>query len=561
MLRGKRGLPGIRLSSLCVRPAARPWCLAALAYAAVTVLFVSPLVNYAHLGDASYDGDSRLLIWTLAWDGHALLTGAPLFDANIFFPARQAMTWAEHHIGLALFALPVYAMTANPVLAYWTVWLLSFPLNALAMHALAWRLTRDHRGAILAGLVYGFCFFRMHHGHGHVQLLWTWALPLVPLAIERWLRQPTVGRTLLLTVLVLVQALTTWYLAVLVAVLSLATALMLVERQHATRAHMGHAAVALAFSAMVLGWFARPYVALQTPGGEGEAFTFGADIAAYLLPPENTWPGQWLLANTTLMPRWIWGEQTVYVGLTAVALAAAGAWTVARRGAPGAWRLTCALLVAGGVGLVLSWGPTSSGIAPFDLFARLPGMSMLRAPARFALLVMLAVAVLSAYGTAALVKPLGRKGWLVVACLGASFLGESFLVSFPAGKPQPFAIPAVYDRLATLPPGPVLSLPIYRATPEGFREADYLFYSTRHWYPIVNGFGRHEPVAHEDNVTTLAGFPAPDAIRRLRELGVRYVVVHTARASELRLAVARAVDIPDVEILGRFGEDYLYRVR
>jgi len=122
-------------------------------------------------------------------------------------------------------------------------------------------------------------------------------------------------------------------------------------------------------------------------------------------------------------------------------------------------------------------------------------------------------------------------------------------------------IPEVYHHLASLPPGAVLSLPTYRATAEAFRETEYLFYSTRHWHPIVNGFGRHEPAAHGDNITTLARFPAPDAIRRFRELGVRYVVLHTRRASGLRAAVVAAGGNPDVEALGQFGEDYLYRVR
>lgn len=540
---------------------ARQWWLAAAGYTIVTLLFVSPLVNYRHLADASYEGDSRLLIWTLAWDAHALQTGAPLFDANMFYPATAALTWAEHHIGVALFALPIYAITANPVLAYWTVWLLSFPLNALAMHALAWRLTRDHRAAAIAGIVYGFCFFRMHHGHGHVQLLWTWALPLVPLAIERWLERPTVGRATLLVALVLIQALTTWYLAVFVGLLSLITAVTLVGRQRVTRVHVWQAGVALACAAVVVGWFARPYFALRTPG-VSEAAESSADLMAYLLPPENTWIGRWLLAHTSLKPRWIWGEQTLYVGTTAIALAAVGVWALGRRLTDSSHRLTIALVITGVVAFVLSWGPTMWGIAPFDLLARLPGMSMLRAPARFALLVMLAVAALSAHGAAFLVKRQGgRRGWALVALLVAAFLSESFLVGFPSGKPMPFAMPEVYRRLASLPPGAVLSLPTYRGTPAGFRETDYLLYSTVHWHPTVNGFGRHEPAAHLDNLTALARFPAPAAIDRLHTLDVRYVVLHTGRASELREAASAAARSPSVETLGQFGEDYLYRVR
>lgn len=539
---------------------ARQWWLAAAAYTGITLVFVSPLVNYRHLGDASYEGDSRLLIWTLAWDAHALLSGRSLFDANMFHPAAQALTWTEHHAGVALFALPIYAVTTNPVLAYWAVWLLSFPLNALAMHALAWRLVRDHRAAMLAGMVYAFCFFRMHHAHGHVQLLWTWALPLIPLAMEAWFRKPTTARTLLLTSLVVVQALTTWYLAVFVALLSLATFVMLLRDHWLTRGHIGRGALALTAATGVMWWFARPYFALQTPGVI-EAFDSSADLAAYLLPPENTWLGQWLLANTSFKPRWIWGEQTLYAGASAVALAAAGAWALARSRSVPSSRLTYAVLIAGAAALVLSFGPTASGLAPFDLVARLPGMSMLRSPARFALLAMLAVATLSTYGAAFLLRRNGTGSRVSVALLGMAFLAESFVVSFPAGKPMPFPVPEVYHRVSSLPTGAVLSLPSYRGSPEGFREADYLYYSTVHWHPIANGFGRHEPLSHRDNLSALVQFPAPAAMDRLRALGIRYVVLHTGRDDRLRAAVSAAAGRSDLELLGRFGDDHLYEVK
>lgn len=320
--------------------------IAALGYALVTLVFVAPLINYVHLADASYGGDSRLLIWTLAWDAHALLSGTPLFDANMFHPAPGALKWAEHHIGLGLFALPVYALTANPVLAYWTIWLLSFPLNALAMYALAWRLTGGRRAAAMAGLIYGFCFFRMHHGHGHIQMLWTWALPLIPLALERWLHRPTARTTTTVAALVLIQALTSWYLAVFTGLLCLITAVTLTRVRDITARHMRHAAVAVAAAAVPLAWFARPYFALRAPG-VGEVLGLSADAAAYLLPPENTWIGQWILTNTTVTPREIWGEQTLYAGYTAIALAIAGAWALARgrtSAAAGADRLTRSLL-------------------------------------------------------------------------------------------------------------------------------------------------------------------------------------------------------------------------
>ena len=88
-------------------------------------------------------GDARLIIWTLAWDNHALMDGVrSLFDANIFYPARNALAYSEHLFGISVFTLPIYAATRNPVLAYNIVWLLSYALAALTAHYVAWRHTR-----------------------------------------------------------------------------------------------------------------------------------------------------------------------------------------------------------------------------------------------------------------------------------------------------------------------------------------------------------------------------------------------------------------------------------
>ena len=49
------------------------------AYALVTLVMTRPYVNYESFGTASYEGDARLIIWTLAWGNHALLSGEPFF--------------------------------------------------------------------------------------------------------------------------------------------------------------------------------------------------------------------------------------------------------------------------------------------------------------------------------------------------------------------------------------------------------------------------------------------------------------------------------------------------
>lgn len=533
----------------------RAWLLSLVGMAVLTRVMTIPLVDFRHLADASYPGDARLLIWTLAWDAHALLARLPLFDANMFFPQAGALGWAEHHIGLGLFATPVWALTGNAVYTYWCIWLAAFVLNGLAMQALAFRVTKDAVAAFGAGLVYAFAFFRMHHAHGHVQMLWTWALPLALLAADRWVERPSWGRTAAVTAAVILQALSGWYLAVDLAILLVVAAPFLLVGRPFTRQHAMTAAAALAVAVPSVFWFARAYTHL--PGNVlAEVQGNSADVASYLVPPLNTWLGTWVAAHTSLHPRWIWGEQTLYLGLAGCLLAAVGklAWLKTKS------RLTAASAVAGGVGLLLSFGPGAHGGRPFDWFAALPAMGLLRAPARFALLVVFAQAVLVAGGAAWLRQQRRTAATVCLAVLAAVGLAESYVVDFPGGQPQREPIPLVYRRLASLPPGAVLSLPTYRFAPDNFHEADYLLFSTVHWHPIVNGFGRHEPPAHMARMETLRHFPAPEAMAELRRIGVRYVVLHPKRASELTQAAETATSVAGIRLLARDGDDTLLEI-
>lgn len=68
----------------------RRWALLALFYSAVTAVMVGPYTNFRELDKASYVGDARLIIWTLAWDNYPVLHRKPLFDSNIYYPTPQS---------------------------------------------------------------------------------------------------------------------------------------------------------------------------------------------------------------------------------------------------------------------------------------------------------------------------------------------------------------------------------------------------------------------------------------------------------------------------------------
>jgi hypothetical protein len=553
----------------------------AAAYLIACRVMLAPMCNFARMGTASYEGDARAFIWVLAWDNHALLDRVPsLFDANKLYPLPNALAYGEHLYGISLFTLPLYALTRNPVLAYNVVWVLSYLLAAASVHLLAWRYTRDHLAATAAGMAFAFCFFRMHHGHGHLNLIWSFWIPLSFLAIERWVARPAWSRLGGFVAVLVLQALASWYQAVMIAVADAVFLLWLIAvermtirppatwRDPATRAWLSRLALQAAAGALValaLVWpFARHYFILHS---ESPAYMAGAsaDLAGWLVPPENTLIGQWLIAHDIKGPRWIWGEVTVYLGWITMGLAVIGA-IVSIRSEDLLVRRSRFFIVLGAVAAILALGPSSRevvsgqwGWSPFGLLAHVPGLNLFRIPARYSQLLNLALALLAATACAASHRRFGRSGRVATVVAILLLLVDFHVVNFPGGPPQPSSVPAVYKHIATLPPGPVLSLPDYADTPIWFQESNYQYFSTAHWYPIVNGDSREWPPGFRRLMERLKAFPDASAASTMRDEGIAYVVLHAGQGgAEAALGPARAS--PDFRLLARFEQDYLFEV-
>ena len=566
---------------------ARAFGLAAV-YLLTCRIMLAPIFNFANPGSASYVGDARLVIWLLAWDNHALLDRVPaLFNANIFFPAPNALAYTEHMFGISLFTLPVYALTRNPVLAYNVVWLLSFLFAAVAAHWLSWRCVRDHVAATVGGLAFAFCFYRMHQGHGHLHMIWSFGIPLSLIAMERYVALPNWRRLAALGVIVVLQALGSWYQAVMLAVADVLFVawLVLVERvgmawpsrhlldgwrDERTRRWLVRLALrsaAGAALALAVVWpFARHYNVLvsatpaETAGG-------AADFAGFFIPPENTFMGQWMIAHGIKGPRWIWGELTLYLGWITVSLAAVGAGISLRGTTPSQRRMQFFALL-GLVSLAFALGPSSREVAtgawgwtPYGLLMRVPGIDLFRAPARFTELLTLALAVLAAAGCAAIRVRFGRFGTALTIAAIPALLCEFYVVNFPGGAPSPLPIAPIYTAVAPLPPGAVVSLPDYADTAMWFREADYQYYSTAHWHPIANGYSRAAPVGFRHLMNQLSTFPSASAAAVMRTVGIRYVVFHGRQIENGLRLMSEAVASGDFRIIAQRDDDYLFEVQ
>jgi hypothetical protein len=535
----------------------------AAGYLAVTLVMMQSMINFGALGSAVYQGDAQLIVWTLAWANHALLDGMPLFDANIFYPAAASLQYNEHLIGISLFTLPIYAATRNPVLAYNVVWILSFVLNALAMHALAYRHTRSHAAAASAALIFTFSFYKMLHAHGHLAHIWTWLMPLSLWLLERWIERPRPLRAAAWAAAVVLQALGSWYTAVMILLINAIALLWLgMTFRDRWRARVTQLVVVTAVGILIVAPFAGRYSSLEPPP-RSAVMSLSVDWQSYFVPPADTLAGRWWTARINLAPGSIWGERTVFLGwiATTMALAGATALVLRREWVRAGVALSCVL-----VGLVLSFGPSATTgeierLSAFGLFASIPGMSGFRVPARFALVVLFGVSVLAAEAARTLAQA-ARSSSILLIVLWPVMLAEWYVISMPGGRPAPMEIPAIYRTAEVRSARALVSLPDYRATYEWWAGGDYLYYSTAHWRPIVNGFGRSEPPEHPHVISYMKAFPGPNNARKMRELGIEYLIVHGARyPGGVEVPVRAAVESGEYELAQQIGTDYLIRVR
>jgi hypothetical protein len=268
----------------------------------------------------------------------------------------------------------------------------------------------------------------------------------------------------------------------------------------------------------------------------------------------------------------IYGEPA-FPGLVLLVLAPIGA--IAGWRARGSRRQA---VVTGGaltvVGALLAIGAGPSGwrrYLPYRLlFEYVPGWEALRATGRAWVVGLLGVGVLAGLGALTVASWLTRavrgRGRTVVAVVAAiavvGILAEGY--SPWTGRPD-IRVSTVDERLADLPGGGVLYLPALEsgttaAALSGFRQAENVYGTTAHHRATPNGYSGYFPPSWVKLSRQMRSLPDPAALDRLRELGVRYVVVRDwARGGdwEALLDPARAAPL---RLVGRYGGDLLYEV-
>ena len=520
------------------------------AFAAVVCLLLAIVHTWPLITDPATlcrndNGDALLNEWILAWVAHQLpYAPARLFDANIFYPARDTLAFSEPLIVPGILGMPVRWAGGSPVLTFNVVLLLGFALTAFAGYVLVREWTGDDGAGLLAGSLFAFNTHTLTR-LAHVQGIHAWGLPLALLATDRLIVRTRVSDALWLAAWMAAMAYTSGYLVVFGAVLvGVVIAVRIGEWWPRAMRVVGMLAVAAVVGgAAVLPLF-FPYRRVAVEQGMVRTLDAVAGYSATL---------KGYVASAGRLHYALWSkplfEQPIdsfFPGVIALLLAAvAVVWVVRGRALTHADspRLTrnrvWTLVAVAAAGVILSLG-TQTPIYGW-LFHVFPPMQALRAAARFGNLFLLGIAGLAGIGLAFAGSRLSaRRGRLLAIAVIALANLEALRAPFPYHRFE--GIPAIYSLVAQAPGRVVLAeVPFYAANVV-FENATYVLNSTAHFRPLMNGYSGYTPDTYRKHAEAFAGFPDERAIVAMRQAGVTHVIVHPARLPQAPEQVALTME-------------------
>ncbi len=459
-------------------------------------------------------GDALQNYWDLWWVGRAVSVGNlfPFETTYLYFP--RGVSLAYHPLmplnGWVAWLLQ-HGLAVNLPVAYSLMTLGSFIATGLATYLLLRSLSITPTAAAAGSIVFTYAPIRMSRlVFGNLNLYSTEFIPLAALFAVRLVQTQQRRYAVLAAAMV---GLTVWldlYLALGSALLVALIVLLglpwrgkgRASARLALEAALLLAGVTLVVASPVLWPMARDAALFRDQADQQQAsIENSADLLGFVVPDNMTEPlVKRVVPGAAAFIESVYGsfqgndaEKNVFLGYTVIALVVV-ALLMAR--SPDLWRW----LVIAVIFFVLSLGPqlhVGGAVVfdhlPYDLMSGAPLIGFGRSPDRFALFLMLALAVVVGYGLSALEARRPAFQWLSAA-VGALVFVEFLVAPIPMDD-RVASVPAYY---ATLPPASgevgILDIPIdlYGAAGPGDH---YMLYQTMHGQPIVGGYIARTPSA------------------------------------------------------------------
>jgi len=539
----------------------------------LTVAMTWPVTAHVNERLAGYPADNSQFVWTLWSFRQEVLAGtSPLHTDRIYYP--EGISLALHTLVPAK-SVPALGLLPflPPVTTYNVLILASLTLCGYG----AWLLVRDHTGddwaALVGGVVFAFSPVLMAHtSAGHLNFASAEGIPFFVLFFLRAQKRLRRSDAIWAGLAMAYAGLSNWtYLLFLVlfCALHLAYYSVTLRRSHLRWSILRQYAITSLVAALASAPLLVPALRESSASSYdltryvGGSALYVSALIGFITPSPDHAIFRRLFSLVFMQFTGGIFEGTVYLGLSAVALAAFGFRRAGRK--QGAFWVTVALTFA-----VLSLGPglhvmgryRFPGLAwlrmgsvaqrlgvpmrpewvrmfdeapmlplPGAALQLLPVFKWMRAPSRFAIMVMLALAVLAGYGTTRVRELLRGRRWLRIpapaaatSLLGAFVLIEFCIVPFPT---TPASRHPFHDQL-TGEPGDfaILELPVepYALLPQ--------YWQTSHHRRLVYGHVSRVPEERFDYLARVEEevFQPTGYFERV---DIRFLVLHQDRLAAL----------------------------
>ena len=484
---------------------------------AVTIVLTWP--QALHPEKVADHFDPYFSIWRLGHVAHALTRWpVALFDGNIFYPAKNTLAYSDAVLLEGIVAAPLFWARLSPSLIYNLTLLAGFVGSGIGMFVLARHLTGSVGPSLVAATVFTALPYRIEHLM-HLELQWAMFVPLALWAVHRTMESGRWRYGLLAGLFLWLQFLScVYYGAFLSMTLALFVPLLLTFKGHVPFKRYAPPLACGVFLAMLFTLpYALPYAtAAQTLGARplDEITRYSALPASYLATSELNRFWGWTSD--------LWGapELRLFPGLIAILLAIPAVLHPRRR-------LVALYVVTAFVVLQLSFG--LNGRLYTLLLGHVTALQGFRALARFGIFVGCALAILTGLGVQAVLTrvslgPLARRAFIciAIAAMLIEYSNRSIPLSFGvAAKPAD-----VYQALRVAKPGAIIEFPLPNLDNLPGWDPYFQAWSVWHWRPMLNGYSGFYSTHYQDTVRALSSFPDPDSVDTLRELDVRYVIIH-----------------------------------
>lgn len=517
--------------------------------------------------------DPIFYAWNLSHNLQSISHGTrDLLNTNIFYPEGNTLAFSDTLYAQTIMTAPVIYITNNPVLAENIYIFSTFTLSALSMFFLSYFITKHMWASAVSGIFFAFSYPRLAQ-IGHLPMISSQWIPLFILFLLQYIKDGS-WKHLLLTFLLYVLNITSsiYFGVFLLPVIVIAFIVEPIKWKRVFKSFF----VWVIPMAIILAVCLYPYIRLK------------AEYPTIKRSLEDTGRLSAQLSDyTTILPTSLiahlglyhlnTNEKPLYPTITVLLLALVGmiaGWKTYKK----------YILLFGITGLtafLLSFGPTLGRITMpyYYLYKIIPVFQFIRVPARFSIILVVALAVLAAIGLTTLLTK--KNMLLVMGIILALFLVEIWQIQTPSvDMPVGNSIPPVYQWLAGKPDSTIIvELPLrpewrgipmeeqlmrtYRETRDKdvyASETYRIYFSTIHHKRMINGYSGFFPQIYHDQAGILDNFPSAASIDLLTRQHIGYIIIHAWQYTDKNFSeIERQISqYPQLHLIQQFGDDYVY---